>query len=790
MTGLAVLDRKVLRDLGRLWVQALAIALVLSCGVASLIISFGAYRSLEETRAAYYDRNRFGDVFANVTRAPRALLPRIEAIDGVGHVELRVSDYAILDILGMREPATGLAVSIPDYRETAVNLPFLRSGRLPEPERTNEVTVTEKFAEAHGFRTGDSFQAILNGTKRDLIIVGTFLSPEFIYALAPGDIMPDPRRFAIMLFSERALSGLLDLEGAFNDLSIRLLKGANKEQVIDRLDAMLAPFGGTGAIARKDQMSHAFIDAELAQLQSMSTLLPPIFLLVSAFLINMILSRLIALEREQIGLFKAVGYSSGAIAMHYLKLVMVISMIGIIIGFGVGTWLGRGLFRLFGEFYTFPFLIFRLHIDIYLIAALISLAAAVAGGLKAVWSTVTLPPAVAMSAPAPTTYRKLLTERLGLLQPFSRLTVMGLRHLVRHPVRSGLTTLGMSCAVGLLSASMYFLDVNTFMIDWLYNQSQRQNASVTFIDEQRPDAVQAIKRLPGVIKAEPTRHLAVTMSHGYRERRTSLVAKSNEDTLARVVDQAGNIVWVPRHGVLINDQLARNLDVQVGDLIHLEITEGKRRIADVPVTHIVTSFFGIDAYMDAEALDRLAGEGPRVDGFHLTMDEDAADDLYREVKELPRIASLVLLDLSREKFQETLSQNSTIMATIYIVLSVIIAFGVMYNAARIQLSERARELASLRVLGFTSREVFSVLLAELSMIVILAQPLGWFIGFLIAWSMVQSFDSDLFRIPLIVEIDTMAIATIISVIAVVASLYLIWERVQRLDLIRVLKTRD
>lgn len=790
MTGLSALDRKVLRDLARLWVQALAIALVLACGVASLIISLGAYRSLEETRATYYDRHRFGDVFATVTRAPRALLPRIQAIDGVGHVELRVRDYAILDILGMREPATGLALSIPDYRETSVNLPFLRSGRLPEPERTNEVAVTEKFAEAHGFRSGDRFQAILNGTKRDLIIVGTFLSPEFIYALAPGDIMPDPRRFAIMLFSERALSGLLDLEGAFNDVSVRLLKGTNPDGVIDELDTLLAPYGGTGAMARKDQMSHAFLDAELQQLRSMSTLLPPIFLLVSAFLINMILSRLIALEREQIGLFKAVGYSSGAIALHYLKLVMVISIIGIIIGFGVGTWLGRGLFRLFGEFYTFPFLIFRLHIDIYLIAALISLAAAIAGGLKAVWSTVTLPPAVAMSAPAPTTYRKLLTERLGILKPFSRLTVMGLRHLVRHPVRSAMTTVGMSFAVGLLCASMYFLDVTTFMIDWLYNQAQRQNASITFIEEQRPDAVQAVMRLPGVVKAEPARHLAVTMSRGYRERRISLVAKSNDDTLARVVDQSGDVVWVPKHGVLINDQMARNLDVDVGDLVRIEITEGKRRVAEVPVTHIVTSFFGIDAYMDADALNRLAGEGPRVDGFHLTIDEDVADELYRDVKALPQIASLNLLDLSREKFQETLSENTRIMATTYIALSVIIAFGVMYNAARIQLSERARELASLRVLGFTGREVFSVLLAELGMIVLIAQPLGWCIGVLIALSMVHAFDSDLYRLPLIVEIDTMAIATVISIAAVAASLYLVWERVQHLDLIGVLKTRD
>ena len=407
------LDRKLLRDLRRIWAQALAIALVMASGVATFVLASGAYHSLDETRAAYYLRYRFAHVFAEVRRAPKAIVEQIATIPGVAAAEARITKLALLDVEGLAEPATGRAVSVPDLAAPRLNLLHLREGRLPERERTDEVTVNEAFAKAHGMAPGATFKALLNGKQRELKVVGVALSPEFIYALGPGDLMPDDRRFAVLWMSEKALAGLFDLDGAFNAVTLALLPGASEPEVLRQLDALLARYGGIGAYARKDQLSHAFLDAELRQLDALRRVIPPIFLLVSAFLINITLSRMVALEREQIGLLKALGYGPLPIAAHYIKIVLAITAVGIAIGFLAGARLGQGLTWLYADFFHFPFLIFRHDADVYAIAGLVTVAAAVAGAVQAVRRVLALAPAVAMQPPAPPRYRRMLEGRLA-----------------------------------------------------------------------------------------------------------------------------------------------------------------------------------------------------------------------------------------------------------------------------------------------------------------------------------------------------------------------------------------
>src|SRR5688572_24415651 len=166
-----------------MWAQALAIALVMASGVATFVLASGAYHSLDETRSAYYLRHRFANVFAEVRRAPKAIVEQIEAIPGVAAAEPRITKLALLDVEGLAEPGTGRAVSVPDLAAPRLNLLHLREGRLPERERTDEVTVNEAFAKAHGLNLGSTFRALLNGKQRELKVVGVALSPEFIYAL-------------------------------------------------------------------------------------------------------------------------------------------------------------------------------------------------------------------------------------------------------------------------------------------------------------------------------------------------------------------------------------------------------------------------------------------------------------------------------------------------------------------------------------------------------------------------------------------------------------------------------
>ena len=787
---MGALNRKLLRDLGRLWAQSLAVALVMACGVATLILAIGTSGSLEETRSAYYDRYRFGDVFASAVRAPKSLVEEIALIPGVAIAEAGIKETFLIDIEGMREPASGVAISLPPGNDPAVNALYLRDGRLPEIARANEVAVNANFADAHGFGLGSRFEGQFGAKRLTLTITGIVLSPEYVYAIGPGDMMPDNRRFGVVWMPEDTLASLYDLDGAFNAVSLILLPGANEAAVIDEVDRLLDRYGGIGAVARKDQLSNAFIEGELTQLRGMAAIIPPIFLLVSAFLINMILSRLIALEREQIGLLKALGYGRLEVVWHYLKLVLVIAAFGILIGSVAGTWLGRGMTVQYAKFYSFPFLIFRMSPEVYLIAAVVTLAAAMLGAFGSVRAAFALPAAVAMRPPAPAAYRRLFEGAFERLKLFSQLTTMAIRHLIRHPLRTALTAVGTGAAVGLIAMAMGTIASIDLMVDVIFFRTDRQDATILLATEHTDSVMPLVLRLPGVMSAEPYLDLPVTLANGQYSRRVAITGKPQQMDLSRVLDLDLDPVALPPSGLVLGDRLASLLHVEAGDLLRVDFLTGKRRSVEAPVVQVIQSYLGLMAYMDKDALARLSGTGPRISGAHLAIDAAQLDDLYAAVKDTPEVASVALQSIARTRFEETMQENILIMITIYFTLAIIIAFGVVYNSARIQLSERARELATLRVLGFGRGEVSRVLFIETGAIIVLAQPIGWAFGAGIGYFVTQSLASDLFRVPFEITPSIFAIATLVVVAAALVSALIVRRRVDRLDLVRVLKTRE
>lgn len=785
-----VLDRKLVRDLRRMWAQVLAIAMVMACGVATIILAVGAYRSLEETRSAFYERYRFANIFADVVRAPLQLRARIAQVQGVSAMELRIVRPVLLDLPNIREPATGIAISLPDIGEPAVNALYLRSGRLPEPDRHDEVAVLETFAKAHRMTPGSTFEAIMNGHKRRLVVAGIVLSPEYIYAIGPGDFVPDPKRFGAIYMRRSALETIFDMDGAFTNLALRIPHGAEIERVIEKIDPILEPYGGAGAYDRELQFSHEFLNHELQQLRAMAFVIPPIFLAVSAFLVNMILGRLIALEREQIGLLKAVGYGGLEIAWHYAKFTIVISAIGTVIGAGAGTWLGQGLTRLYASFFTFPFLIFHQSADLHLIASGTTVLSALAGAGGAIWQVLSLEPAVAMKPPAPVRYRSLFGSTSFVLRLLSQLAVMALRHLIRWPLRALMTSLGSALSVALLVTALFSYDSLAFMIDTAFFRTERQDATLIFRDELHPSALQASRELPGIRRVEPMRTVEVILRNGHRDKRMTLTSARTGDDLGRILDMNLEPVDPPRHGVLLTERVATLLGVKPGGQVEIELLDKGHRRVPAPVTGVVQTYFGLGAYMEAAALDRLLGDGGRVTAARISFDPAASGLLYATIKETPAISAIALQGISRQRFRETIEQNIVIMTTVYTVLAIIIAFGVVYNSARIQLSERARELAGLRIFGFTRAEVSRVLFIEIGVVVAIAQPVGWLIGTALSWWLTQDMASDLFRIPFIINPRTYAQASLVVVAAAVLSGLIVRRRIDRLDLVEVLKTRE
>jgi putative ABC transport system permease protein len=784
------LDRKLLRDFWRLRAQGLAIALVIACGVATVVMSFGTMVSLDETRASYYERHRFAHVFAAVKRAPESLVARLRAIQGVRWVETRVVKDVTLDVAGMAEPAAGRLVSLPERGRPLLNDVSLRRGRYLAPGSPGEVLVSEAFADAHGLRPGDRLGATINGRRRDLRIVGVVLSPEFIYSISPGVIIPDDRRFGVLWMGRQALAAAFDLEGAFNDVSLSLLRSASAPEAIARLDALLAPYGGVGAYDRDDQPSHAYLSNEMDQLRGMGRIVPPIFLAVAAFLLNTVMSRLIDTEREQIGLLKAFGYGDLAVGWHYLKLALAVALAGVALGFVGGAWLGRELTELYTQFFRFPVLHFRLDPGIFAAAGLVSLAAAVLGTLGAVRRAVALAPAVAMLPAPPARYRPSFVERLGLGRLMGEPTRMILRQIGRFPARAALTTLGIAFSVAILVGSLFFYDAMDHMVAIYFHQAQRQDVTVTLVEPRRQSVIHEIAAMPGVLAIEPYRSVPVRLRFGHLSRRLGIEGLEPEPDLRRMLDTRLRPATLPAEGLVLSTKLAELLGAGRGDRVVVEVLEGRRQVREIAVADVVEEYIGTPAYMDRRALNRLLGEGPMVSGAHLLVDQAQATILYRRLKDTPAVAGVVLQSAALETFHETLAETMDIMVVFYILFSSLISVGVVYNSARIALSERARELASLRVLGFTRFEVSYILLGELTVLTALALPLGCLLGYGLAALMAWSFDTELYRIPLVIQPDTYGIASLVVVAAAAASGLIVRRRIDRLDLVAVLKTRE
>ena len=690
---------KLFRELRRLWAQALAIALVMAAGVATLVIGIGTYQSLAQTREYYYDSNRFADLFASVGRAPRSVLRDIAALDGVMAVDAGVSKVALADIEGMAEPASVLLTSIPEDGQGVLNRLYMRNGRLPESGHRIEAVVSEIFAKANGFGPGSIIRVIVNGKVREIAITGVALSPEYIYAMAPGEVMPNEGRFGILWVPEPELAAAYDLGGAFNTLSLSLTSGASETRISGAVDNLLAPYGSSGTYNRAQQTSHAFLEAELTQLRSMSQVLPPVFLLVAAFLVNMTLTRLIALEREQIGLLKAIGYSSWSIGRHYIEFVMLIGLLGGAVGVALGVWAGNALTVVYARYYSFPVLIFSREPSLYLIAIVVTLGAAVAGAIRAVWQAVRLPPAVAMVPPAPPSYRQLIASRMPFHIELRQTSTMVARHLLRWPWRTTGAVVGMASSVAILVGSLWTLGAMDFMIDYTFNRTERQDATLSLAGGRPEAALYEVRRLPGVVAAEPFRTVGVEIANGQISRRVGITGRPTTTDLSRLLTADLDPVAIPDEGLLLSRPLADILRVGAGYEVEVRPLEGDGDRRSVRVSGVVEGYLGLMAYMQLGAMQRLLGDGPMISGVNVTIDDRETDRLFAILKQTPSLGHISLQSVSLRRFRETMAQNMNVMIGVLVALAGVIAFGVVYNFARISLSEQGREMASLRVLA-------------------------------------------------------------------------------------------
>lgn len=787
---LAPLDRKLLRDLGRMKGQMVAVSLVMACGLTMMIMTRSLILTLEGTRDEYYQKHRMADVFVSLKRAPLSLVERIGQIAGVAAVEPRVVLEVTLDLPWMVEPATGHLVSLPEGKPQVLNQIYLRRGRMPRVDEGREVVVGEAFALANGLQLGDSIAAVINGRREELVVTGIGLSPEFVFEARAGETLPDNKRFGVIWMNYRALAVAYNMDGGFNDLCVDLVPGADVEEVMAQMDLLLEDYGAFGAMRREDQASAKRLDDELRVMRALSVVYPVVFLSVAAFMVNAVLARLIRLQREQIAQMKALGYSSWQVGVHYLKFALVIVCLGTVIGAVAGRFLGAGLVGMFTQFFKFPVLEFRLDYGALGMALLVSGVAATLGVVGVVRQAVSLPPAEAMRPEPPADFKPSFLERVGLTRGMSPSFRMALRNIERKPFQSLFTVAGLSLATGLMVLPGAMGNSIDYLLTFQWNLAQRQDVVVFLNEPTSGRGFHDLRHLPGVRHAEPVRSVQARLRYGHRYRRMAVTGMPKDGDLNRLLNEKGEAMEMPGDGIIMSKVLGDILGVGVGEEVQLEVLEGQRPTRSVVVRGLLTDYAGVAAYMDLEALRRLMREGETVNGAYLKVDEEQWESFMKEVKETPRISIVLVKREQLAAFRESIGQTIGILRSLYFTLAVIVAFGVVYNSARIALSERSRELATLRVVGFTQREVGGVLLGELSLLVLVSLPVGLWFGRGLATFIMSSFSTETVRMPLSVEPSTYSIAVMVVMGAAVMSFYVVSRMLRKLDMVGVLKARD
>ncbi len=784
------LDRKLVRDLSQMKGQAAAIMLVIAAGTATFVMSLCAMRSLADGKEAFYRDFRFAEIFSNARRCPDSLIPRIKQLPGVATVETRLVYDVLMSVPEMSEPATARLISVPETGEQILNKVYISRGRMIEPGRSGEVVVSEMFADAHGFVPGDSVSAIINGKLQELKIVGIALSPEYVIQIQGGSMLPDKKRFGIFWVNELELESAFDMSGAFNSVSLKLAYGANPQEVMTQLDDLLEPFGSIGAYDRSEQLSHQYVTDELYQLSTMALIAPAIFLSVAAFLLNIVISRIISQQREQVAALKAFGYTSWEVGFHYLNLVLIISIAGTILGTLFGFWMAINLTEMYQEFYKFPLLSFSIHQAAVLWAFLLNILAAVFGTWLAVRKAIDLPPAEAMRPEPPPRYRPTFIERFMPGQALPQEFRMIVRNIERKPFKSAVSILGISMAVAVLILGSFSLDALNYLIDVQFRKAQRQDITVGFVEPATSSVMYEVAHLDGVLDSETIRSVAARFRFQHRSKRVGIVGLESEPRLFRLLDDKEQPVHVPDHGIMLNAKLAEILGAKLGDLITVEVLEDKQPVVQVEVSALVKEFSGVNAYMNKRQVHKLLKESEVASGAFLKVDANRIDEVFHELKTRPGVANVSIKQATIKSFMETIAENMLTMRSFNILFAVVIAIGVVYNSARISLSEQTRDLATMRVIGFTRKEVGTILLGEIALFTLVAIPVGWLIGYLFAAGLTAGLDTENYRIPLIIGRGTFAFASLIVIVATLVSGLIVQRRINQLDLVSVLKTRE
>ncbi len=792
MSALAVkLRRELWHSVGTL----ASVVAIIAIGAASYIGIGSAARIVGQSQATYYSNYRLADFWVEVKKAPLTVVERLAALPEVTRLETRIAYDVILDVPDEPQPLAGRLISVPPERlDTMLNGLHLIRGTRFSPNRDDEVILNEAFAKAHGLQPGDTLTLLLNRKRERFRIIGTAISPEYVYMIrGEGDFIPDPRRFGTLYVKERFARDVLDFKDAFNQLvgTVSAAESGDVDRLLERLERELEPYGVLATTPRERQASNRFLSDEIKQLRSFAAVAPMIFMGVAALVLNVVMSRLIERQRTTIGTLKALGYSGRTILFHYLRFAVVIGLAGGVGGIGLGMLAARGMIAIYQDFFQFPDFDHRLYPDLMLTGIGISMFFAVGGALKGAWAALRLHPAEAMRPKPPERGGAIILERWPWL--WRRLgfrSHMALRGLFRHPVRTGSAMLSTALATGIMFLSLTLISAVFFMLDFQFTQVLQSDVDIGYRDALSRRAHLEARDLPGVIFAEPIFAMTCDLRNGPHRRRNAIIGLDESHRLTRPLRKDLTPIDIPVHGLALAKKLAEILDVRRGDLVELTPVRGRRQTVHAPVVEIAESYLGLDCYADRRYLARLLGEGDAVSSIQMRLAPEQAETLFRRVKELPNAQALTYQIDVRETVNRTIIRTIATVHAILIFFAGVIAFGAILNNALVDLADRLREVSTLRVLGYSPAEVAAIFFRQSMLVFVCGLALGFPLSRVMLRGVMANTPTELVRIPEVMHPLVPWAVALVALVFVLAAQAIVYWRIRKLDWLEGVKVRE
>ncbi|MCH7727858.1 MAG: ABC transporter permease, partial [Planctomycetes bacterium] len=748
------LDRKLCREVYRSKWLLLTIASIVAIGVMCFVAMQSAYRNLQQAQHRYYRQCRMADFWIDLKKVPLSELEAVRQIPGVIEAQPRIQFSAVVDLDGVSEPLNGLVLSLPDHHRSTINGVVLRKGDYFSGHRDNQVIVNDAFARKHNLRPGQWIHLLLNNRRQELFIVGTAISSEFTYLLGPGSIVPDPERFGVFYIKQTFAEDVFDFQGAANQIVGRVSPeiDENMEEIFQHIEIRLEAYGVINTTPLQRQASNQFLSAEIEGLGAFATVVPTIFLIVAALVLNVLITRLARQQRVVVGTLKAMGYTNGQVFAHFLKFGLSVGIVGGILGSLLGYLTSTGMTVVYRRFFEFPELKSGFYWHIHAIGISVSLFCALAGSVSGARGVIRLRPAEAMRPEPPPRGGAILLERITWL--WSRLTSswrMALRTIFRHRFRTGAGIFAAMMGAALLITGFMLTEAQSYFLEFQFQRVMRSDIDLAFKDERGRDALDEVRRLPGVERAEPVFDVGGTFVHGRFRRKGAVTGLIPNSTLTVPRSANSERIAIPQSGVVMSRELARILHVTPGDHVILQTVNGDRRPLRLLVRRIADSYMGLTVYADIHYLSHAVGESFAMNGAQLLTNGNAEDlrNLHHRLKQTPGIQSINSRQKMIENIYKALLESQYIFIGFLVGFAGAIFFGSIVNASIVNLAERQREVATFRALGYGSWRIGGIFLRESLLVNTVGTILGVPVGYGLMVLTARSYDNDLIRLPIV-----------------------------------------